>query len=157
MTSIPLTSREARPEGTIVGVGSAAFGGKRLVVIAGPCAVEGEEQVIATARLVKAAGAALLRGGAYKPRTSPYQFQGLREDGLQLLAREVADKLDGHDEKSLAEAIYRVAGEAGLDAKQLFKVVYRALIEKDQGPRLAGFLLILGRERVLELLRPYGG
>ena len=91
MTSIPLTSREAHPEGTIVSVGSAAFGGKRLVIIAGPCAVEDEEQVVSTARAVKAAGASLLRGGAYKPRTSPYQFQGLREEGLQLLARAKAE------------------------------------------------------------------
>jgi len=91
VNSIPLTSREAHPDGTTVSVGGAAFGGKRLAVIAGPCAVEDEEQVLSTARLVKAAGASLLRGGAYKPRTSPYQFQGLREEGLQLLARARAE------------------------------------------------------------------
>ena len=85
MNGIPLTARETRPEGTIVTAASAVFGGKRLAVIAGPCAVESEEQVVSTARLVKAAGAVLLRGGAYKPRTSPYQFQGLREEGMRLL------------------------------------------------------------------------
>jgi 3-deoxy-7-phosphoheptulonate synthase len=86
MNGIPLTAREARPEGTLVRVGSAQFGGKRLGVIAGPCAVEDEDQVVSTAKMVKAAGAVLLRGGAYKPRTSPYQFQGLKEEGLRLLA-----------------------------------------------------------------------
>ncbi len=91
MNGIPLTAREARPDGTVVGVGEAHFGGSRLVIIAGPCAVEDEEQVVSTARMVKAAGAALLRGGAYKPRTSPYQFQGLKEDGLKLLARARAE------------------------------------------------------------------
>src|SRR5512144_2676998 len=68
MNGIPLTARETRPEGTVVTAASAVFGGKRLAVIAGPCAVESEEQVVSTARLVKAAGAVLLRGGAYKPR-----------------------------------------------------------------------------------------
>jgi 3-deoxy-7-phosphoheptulonate synthase len=82
----PLTAREGCPDGTVVEVAGARFGGKRIAVIAGPCAVENEEQVVSTAKMVKAAGAALLRGGAYKPRTSPYQFQGLKEDGLRLLA-----------------------------------------------------------------------
>jgi 3-deoxy-7-phosphoheptulonate synthase len=82
-----LASREFRPESTIVDVAGVKFGGDRLAVIAGPCSVEGEEQLLATARAVKAAGAQLLRGGAYKPRTSPYAFQGLGEEGLKLLAR----------------------------------------------------------------------
>jgi len=63
-----------------------AIGGEEFVVMAGPCAVESEEQVVETARLVKAAGARILRGGAYKPRTSPYSFQGLAEEGLKLLS-----------------------------------------------------------------------
>jgi len=86
MNGIPLTARESRPDGTVVSVAGAQFGGKRLGVIAGPCAVEDEQQLVETAKMVKAAGAVLLRGGAYKPRTSPYQFQGLKEDGLKLLA-----------------------------------------------------------------------
>ena len=86
MNGIPLTARESRPDGTTVSVGSAQIGGKRLAVIAGPCAVEDEQQLIETAKVVKAAGAVLLRGGAYKPRTSPYQFQGLKDEGLKLLA-----------------------------------------------------------------------
>jgi 3-deoxy-7-phosphoheptulonate synthase len=75
MSTIPLTARESRPEGSVVEVKDAQFGGKRLAIIAGPCAVENEDQVVSTARMVQAAGASLLRGGAYKPRTSPYQLR----------------------------------------------------------------------------------
>jgi 3-deoxy-7-phosphoheptulonate synthase len=81
-----LASREARPENTIVRVGEVAFGGEAVVLIAGPCAVESREQIVETARLVKQAGAHMLRGGAYKPRSSPYAFQGMAEEGLKLLA-----------------------------------------------------------------------
>ncbi len=81
-----LVSREVKPEDTVVSVGGVPVGGPELVVVAGPCAVESREQLLAIARAVKAAGAQLLRGGAYKPRTSPYSFQGLGEEGLKLLA-----------------------------------------------------------------------
>jgi len=81
-----LVSREVKEEDTVVDVGGVAVGGKRLVVMAGPCSVESKEQVLEAARAVKAAGATMLRGGAYKPRTSPYEFQGLAEDGLKMLA-----------------------------------------------------------------------
>ncbi len=82
-----LAGRELHKEKTRIRVGSAVvFGGKKLPVIAGPCSVESMEQICATARAVKAAGATLLRGGAYKPRTSPYAFQGLEEEGLKMLA-----------------------------------------------------------------------
>jgi len=81
-----LVSREVKEEDTVLDVGGVAVGGKRLVVMAGPCSVESKEQVLQAARAVKAAGATMLRGGAYKPRTSPYEFQGLAEDGLKLLA-----------------------------------------------------------------------
>jgi 3-deoxy-7-phosphoheptulonate synthase len=80
-----LVSRELRPEGTIVDVKGVKIGGPDLVVIAGPCSVESREQLFETARGVKAAGAHLLRGGAYKPRTSPYDFQGLGVEGLKIL------------------------------------------------------------------------
>ncbi len=66
--------------------GSFEVGGQRIGVIAGPCSVENEAQIVNSARIVKAAGATALRGGAYKPRTSPYSFQGLKEEGLKLLA-----------------------------------------------------------------------
>jgi 3-deoxy-7-phosphoheptulonate synthase len=80
-------SREWKNEDTLVKVGGVTIGGRALVVIAGPCAVESYEQCVTVARAVKAGGAALLRGGAYKPRTSPYSFQGLGEEGLKILAR----------------------------------------------------------------------
>ncbi|MEO8585660.1 MAG: 3-deoxy-7-phosphoheptulonate synthase [Acidobacteriota bacterium] len=81
-----LVSREFHPEDTIVSVGGVLVGGTRVVVIAGPCAVESLEQTLTIAKEVKARGADLLRGGAYKPRTSPYAFQGLGEEGLRILA-----------------------------------------------------------------------
>lgn len=81
-----MASREVRPEPTTVTVGSFAAGGPHIGVIAGPCSVETEQQIVATAEAVKAAGASALRGGAFKPRTSPYSFQGLKEDGLKMLA-----------------------------------------------------------------------
>jgi len=81
-----LVSREVKEEDTVLDVGGVEVGGKRLVVMAGPCSVESKEQVLEAARAVKAAGATMLRGGAYKPRTSPYEFQGMAEDGLKLLA-----------------------------------------------------------------------
>jgi 3-deoxy-7-phosphoheptulonate synthase len=86
MHPLPLTGRQARPADTIVRVGNAEVGGPRVVVMAGPCAVEGEEQLLTTALAVRDAGARILRGGAFKPRTSPYSFEGLREEGLRLLA-----------------------------------------------------------------------
>ena len=81
-----LTSREMKPDDTVVEVCGIRIGEQRPVVIAGPCSVETREQTIETARGVKAAGAHLLRGGAFKPRTSPYAFQGLGEKGLEILA-----------------------------------------------------------------------
>lgn len=81
-----IVGREFHPDKTIIRVGNVDIGGQRLVVMAGPCAVESEEQTIETAKLVKAAGAAILRGGAFKPSTSPYSFHGLGEDALKILA-----------------------------------------------------------------------
>ena len=82
-----LASREFHPRDTIVEINGVAIGGNEIVVMAGPCAVESEEQLLTTAQAVKAAGATVLRGGAFKPRTSPYQFRGMGESGLQLLAQ----------------------------------------------------------------------
>ncbi len=86
--SVPykLVSRENHPDRSVVRVGGVPIGPDTLTVIAGPCAVEAPEQVLAAAHMAKAAGAALLRGGAFKPRTSPYAFQGLGEKGLKILA-----------------------------------------------------------------------
>lgn len=81
-----LVSREVKPDDTVIDVGGVKIGGGALVVMAGPCSVESREQVLSTARHVREQGARILRGGAFKPRTSPYDFQGLREEGLALLA-----------------------------------------------------------------------
>ncbi|HEY3822941.1 MAG TPA: 3-deoxy-7-phosphoheptulonate synthase [Bryobacteraceae bacterium] len=82
-----LVSREFRPAPSIVKVAGTAFGGTIFPVIAGPCSVESERQIMETAESVMASGAVLLRGGAFKPRTSPYEFQGLEVEGLKLLAK----------------------------------------------------------------------
>jgi 3-deoxy-7-phosphoheptulonate synthase len=81
-----LASRDFHPENTVVSVGGVRVGGRGVVVIAGPCAIESREMVLDVARAVRASGAHLLRGGAFKPRTSPYAFQGLGEEGLRFLA-----------------------------------------------------------------------
>ena len=81
-----LVSRETRPEDTVVRVGSAMIGNGHMTIIAGPCAIESEDQALTIARHVKAAGAHIFRGGAFKPRTSPYTFQGLGLEGLKILA-----------------------------------------------------------------------
>lgn len=81
-----LVSRECHPANSLVNVDGIVIGGDTFCVMAGPCSVESEEQLVNTARAVKAAGATVLRGGAYKPRTSPYEFQGLGKEGLRLLA-----------------------------------------------------------------------
>ena len=80
-----LVNRKYHTDDTIVSVGAVPVGGSHFTVFAGPCSVESEEQIVGVAKRVKAAGAAILRGGAYKPRTSPYAFRGLREDGIRLL------------------------------------------------------------------------
>ncbi len=79
-------SRQTKPDDTIVNINGVQVGGSEIVIIAGPCAVENREQLFETARSVKAGGAKILRGGAFKPRSSPYNFQGLGEEGLKLLS-----------------------------------------------------------------------
>jgi 3-deoxy-7-phosphoheptulonate synthase len=81
-----IASREVRPEPTVLPLGRSSLGGKKIAVIAGPCAVEGREMLLDIARSIKASGAVALRGGAFKPRTNPYSFKGLMEDGLKYLA-----------------------------------------------------------------------
>ena len=86
-----LVSRETHPAGSIVDVDGIAVGGKAFTLMAGPCSVENEKQLLSTAQAVKEVGATILRGGAYKPRTSPYEFQGLGVEGLRLLAKAKAE------------------------------------------------------------------
>ncbi len=86
-------NRKFHPDDTVVKVGNTSIGGGSLTIIAGPCSVESEEQICSIAKQVKASGATLLRGGAFKPRSSPYSFQGLRDEGLKLLS--IAKKMTG--------------------------------------------------------------
>jgi 3-deoxy-7-phosphoheptulonate synthase len=86
-TKYKLAGWNFHPQKTVFQVGDAVIGGDELTIIAGPCSVESEEQTLETARAVKAAGAKILRGGAYKPRTSPYEFRGLGKRGLEILAK----------------------------------------------------------------------
>jgi len=111
MKPYKLASRTFRPQNSIVKVGGVKIGGQRLVMMAGPCAVESEAQIMETARLVKEAGADILRGGAFKPRTSPFSFQGLEKEGLEMLARArerfdipvITEVVDPHDVDLVAE------------------------------------------------------
>jgi len=136
MKPYKLVSREAQETDTVIKIRGLEIGGNKLTVIAGPCAVESKEQLLAAAQAVRLAGANVLRGGAYKPRTSPYSFQGLEEDGLRLLAEVGAQTglltvTEVIDEESLTTAaryvdmlqigarnmqnfrLLRLAGEAG--------------------------------------------
>ena len=105
MKPYKLAAREFKAEDSVLSISGIEVGGKRIVVMAGPCAVESEEQLAAAAGVIKKAGACFLRGGAFKPRTSPFSFQGLEEAGLELLARVrersgipvVTEVVDPHD------------------------------------------------------------
>lgn len=121
----PLAGRRTNPAGTAVRAGGVEIGGRDVVVFAGPCAVEDEDQVLSTARAVKAAGARVLRGGAYKPRTSPYSFPGLKADGLAILAR------------ARAETGLPVVTEV-MDARHLAQVMTCAAIAAAVGRGIAG-------------------
>jgi 3-deoxy-7-phosphoheptulonate synthase len=127
-----LVSREVKPEDTVVRVNDVAIGGRELTVIAGPCAVESLEQCLAIAHAVKKAGAKLLRGGAFKPRTSPYSFQGLGKKGLEILAKVrdetglpiVTEAID-HEVISLVEEVADVI-QIGARSMQNFSLLRRA-------------------------------
>lgn len=127
-----LVSRELKETSTIVRVGEIPVGGRGIVVMAGPCAVESEEQLLSVARFVKAAGAHILRGGAFKPRTSPYAFQGLEEEGLKMLARArqetglpfVTEVVDTRDVALVAE--YADALQIGARNMQNFRLLQEA-------------------------------
>jgi 3-deoxy-7-phosphoheptulonate synthase len=154
LKSFKLASREVRPEGSIVHVNGVAIGAKRLTVIAGPCAVESREQVDAAADAVKRAGAHLMRGGAYKPRTSPYSFQGMEDEGLVLLANAgrrvglpvVTEIMDPHDIDLVAEHADML--QVGARNAQNFSLLRRLgkvnkpiLLKRGMSTRLEEFLM----------------
>jgi 3-deoxy-7-phosphoheptulonate synthase len=139
---VRLVARAAHPAGTVVDVGGVRIGGRQVVIIAGPCAVESEAQLIATARAVKAGGASILRGGAFKPRTSPYSFRGLEREGLRLLAL------------ARAETGLPVVTEV-MDARQLSAVAACADILQVGSRNMQNFTLLeeVGRSRMPVLLK----
>jgi 3-deoxy-7-phosphoheptulonate synthase len=127
-----LVSREVKPDDSIVRIGSVPVGGNRITMIGGPCAVESREQVLTIAQRLKDAGVHLFRGGAFKPRTSPYSFQGLGEEGLRILAeaREATGLpivTEAVDERSLALVEeYADAIQIGARNMQNFSLLKRA-------------------------------
>ena len=140
--SAPLVNRQAKPGGSVFSVGGVEIGGPEVIVFAGPCAVESEAQIIAAARAVKAGGARILRGGAFKPRTSPYSFQGLKDEGLGLLVL------------ARAETGLPVVTEV-MDARHLEKVVACADILQIGSRNMQNFTLLeeVGQCRTPVLLK----
>ena len=149
-----LASRVSHPSPTIVAVGEAAFGSDNICVIAGPCSVESREQTLETARAVAAAGAHVLRGGAFKPRTSPYSFQGLGQEGLEILAEAraetglpvVTEVLDPHEVELVAHyADMLQIGARNMQNFRLLQQVGRAgkpvLLKRGPGCRLRDLLM----------------
>jgi 3-deoxy-7-phosphoheptulonate synthase len=113
MKPYKLASREFKRADTIVSVGGIDIGANRIVIMAGPCAVESEEQLTEAARVVKTSGASILRGGAFKPRTSPFSFQGLKKSGLELLDKTrksfglpvITEVVDAHDVDMMSDYV----------------------------------------------------
>ncbi len=149
-----LVSREVKPETTVVDIGGVRIGGPELVIVAGPCAVESLEQMLEVARRVKQAGAQLLRGGAFKPRTSPYSFQGLGQQGLEILAQARAETglpvvTEAVDEQSLdLVEEYADAIQIGARNMQNFSLLRRAgrarkpvLLKRGMSATLEEFLM----------------
>jgi 3-deoxy-7-phosphoheptulonate synthase len=154
LRSFKLAAREVRPEGSRVKVGGVEIGGQRIVVIAGPCAVESEAQVEAAAAAVKRSGATLLRGGAFKPRTSPYSFQGMEDAGLVLLENAgrhvglpvVTEIMDPHDIDLVAEHadMLQVGARNAQNfslLRRLGKVKKPVLLKRGMSTRLEEFLM----------------
>jgi 3-deoxy-7-phosphoheptulonate synthase len=152
--SFKLASREVRPEGSIIRINGASIGDKKLAVIAGPCAVESQEQVEGAADAVKRSGAHLLRGGAYKPRTSPYSFQGMENEGLLLLEGAgrrcglpvVTEIMDAHDIELVVEHADML--QVGARNAQNFSLLRRLgkirkpiLLKRGMSTRLEEFLM----------------
>ena len=160
-----LASRESHPQATIIDVDGVPVGGPAFAVMAGPCSVETEEQLLATARAVKAAGATILRGGAFKPRTSPYEFQGLGSEGLRLLRlakqetglKIVTELLSENDTDAVAETADII--QIGARNAQNFRLLVAAartgkpiLLKRGLSQRIEEWLL--GAEYILSAGNP---
>jgi 3-deoxy-7-phosphoheptulonate synthase len=154
LRSFKLASREVRPEGSRIRVNGVEIGGPRLTVIAGPCAVESAEQVESAAEAVKRAGAHLLRGGAFKPRTSPYSFQGMEDEGLKLLEHAgrkaglpvVTEIMDPHDiELFVGHAAMLQVGARNAQnfslLRRLGKINKPVLLKRGMSTRLEEFVM----------------
>lgn len=154
LSACRLVCREYKSENTVVKIGEAAIGGEGPTIIAGPCAVESEHQILEIARLVKSHGIRIMRGGAFKPRTSPYSFTGLGEEGLRLLAkarretgvRVVTEVLDAMDVPIIAEyADMLQIGSRNMQNYKLLKAAGRAnkpvLLKRGMSARLDEFLM----------------
>src|SRR5258705_2432391 len=139
-----LISLDLRPEKTIVRVGDASIGGDELAIIAGPCAIESRTQAFAIAEAVRRSGARFFRGGAYKPRTSPYAFQGLGEEGLKILS----EVRDTYGLKIVTEAL----DEAGVDLVERYGDMIQIGARNMQNFSL---LRRAGRARFPVLLKPW--
>jgi 3-deoxy-7-phosphoheptulonate synthase len=137
-----LASRSFRPAGTVVRVGDIEIGGERVVVMAGPCAVESRDQIFGCAEIVAGAGAKVIRGGAFKPRSSPYSFQGLGEEGL----RYMRDAADHHGLKVVSEV---------MDPSQIPLIREYADIFQVGARNMQNFILLreLGKERKPVMLK----
>jgi 3-deoxy-7-phosphoheptulonate synthase len=168
MKPYKLAGRELKKEPTVVEIGDIRIGGDEIVVMAGPCAIENEETFIDTARKVKEAGAKILRGGAFKPRSSPYSFQGLEEDGLKIMAAareatglklvtEVVDTRDVELVNSYADILqigarnmqnFRLLSEVGMTGKPvLLKRGLSATIE--EWLMAAEYIMAAGNQKIL--------
>ncbi len=142
LTPYKLVSREIHPEDTVVSVGNASFGGNHFTVIAGPCAVESMEQMHKTAQAVKSHGAGCLRGGAFKPRTSPYSFQGLGLEGLKIL--------HSVSEEMTLPAVTEVVEVSDVDAVEQYAAAFQVGARNMQNFRL---LKALGQSRKPVILK----
>lgn len=140
--SYKLASREMNPEGSVAIIGDEKIGAKELAIMAGPCAVESEEQIFETAKAVSASGAKFLRGGAYKPRTSPYAFQGMEDEGFKMM-RAAADE---NGLKVISEVITETQLETAAQYCDMFQIGARNM----QNFRL---LKAIGKSKVPVLLK----
>lgn len=168
MKPFKLAGKELKHEPTIVDVGGVKFGGNEIVVIAGPCAIESEDSFLEIAQKVKEAGAGLLRGGAFKPRSSPYSFQGLEEEGLKIMDRAraetglkiVTEVVDTRDVEMIASYVdmiqigarnmqnFRLLHEVGLTKKPiLLKRGLAATIE--EWLMAAEYIMAAGNENIV--------